>query len=106
MAFGVPTQTDNKVVNSLTRNGSAQVAQMTNNRGEVEEVTTYGATIQQTREFYLRTGETYSNGATNGQTAAAGNANGVVTASNYTASESDYERVSETREIIPAITGA
>lgn len=104
MAFGVPTQTDGKIVNNLTKNGSAQVAQMTDNQGRIEEVTTYGATVQQTRDFYLRSGETYTNGATNGQTAAAGDAAGVVTASNYTASESDYERVSETREIIPAIS--
>lgn len=104
MAFGVPTQSDGKIVNNLTKNGSAQTAQMTDNLGRIEEMTTFGANVTETRDYFLRNGESYENTATNGQTAAAGST-GVVTACNYTASENAYERVSETRTAAPAIPG-
>lgn len=105
MAFGVPTQTDGKIVNNLTKNGSAQTAQMTDNKGRIEEMTTFGASVTETRDYFLRAGDTYENTATNGQVAAAGT-DGVVTACNYTASENAYERVSETRMAAPAIPQA
>lgn len=105
MAFGVPTQTDGKIVNNLTKNGSAQAANMTDNRGRIEEMTTFGATVTETRDYFLRSGEEYENTATNGQVAAAGST-GVVTGCNYTASENAYERVSETRQSAPAIPQA
>ena len=96
MAFGIPAAlADSKAMISHTQNGSANVADLVDNNGAILDQTTYGATLTVSTDYYLKSGDTWVNGATNGQSGAS-----VVTGSNLMSTNNAYQHVTETKRQI------
>lgn len=101
MAFGIPQDlADGKKMQSVSEANNVNVARINDANGNPVEQTTYGQTTTTSAEYYLGESDTYINGATNGQTGAE-----VVTASTRTSTNTDYQRVSETKQSFP-VTGS
>ena len=67
MAFGVKAGTNGKPI-SRTTNYAVNAAELTDNVGEIKEMTTYGATMEVTEEYFVPKGqEDVSNEAISGQ---------------------------------------
>lgn len=98
MAFGIDsTLADGKKMQSVSEATNVNVARIADADGNPVEQTTYGQTTTTSSEYYLGESDTYVCGATNGQTGTS-----VVTASTRTSTNSDYQRVSETKQSFPA----
>lgn len=97
MAFGIPASlADGKKMQSVSEATNVNVARIADADGNPVEQTTYGQTTTTSAEYYLGESDTYVNGATNGQTGAE-----VTTASTRTSVNTDYQRVSETKQSFP-----
>lgn len=100
MAFGIPSAlADSKAMISHTQAGAANTADMSDASGVILDQTTYGATLTVSTDYYLKSGETWVNGATNGQSGAS-----VVTASSLMSTNTGYQHVTETKRqiIVPS----
>ena len=94
MAFGIDnTLADGKKMQSVSEATNVNVARINGADGNPIEQTTFGQVVTTTSDYYLGTSDTYVNGATNGQTGTS-----VITASTRTSTNSDYQRVSETKQ--------
>lgn len=101
MAFGIDqTLADGKKMQSVSEASNVNTARIIGPDGNAVEQKTFGQVITTSSEYYLGDADTYINGATNGQTGQS-----VVTASTRTSTNSDYQRVSETKETCPSISG-
>lgn len=102
MAFGVPASQNpnNELMQSVNDSGSVNVADLIDASGNPVDQTTYGATETVSEDYYLKSDETWENGATNGQTGSS-----VVTASSLISSNRDYQRVTQTTRKIPVSGG-
>ena len=101
MAFGIDnTLADGKKMQSVSEATSVNVARISDADGNPVEQTTYGQTTTTSAEYYLGESDVYVNGATNGQTGAE-----VITASTRTSTNTDYQRVSETKQSFPVSGG-
>lgn len=100
--FGIdPTLADGKKMQSVSEATSVNVARIADANGNPVAQTTYGQTTTTSSEYYLGESDTYVNGATNGQTGAS-----VITASTRTSTNTDYQRVSETKQSFPVTGGS
>ena len=101
MAFGIPAalNTGNKAMISHTQAGSCNTADLTDASGVILDQTSYGATLTVSTDYYLKSGDTWVNGATNGQSGTS-----IVTASSLMSTNTGYQHVTETtRQItVPA----
>ena len=101
MAFGIDqTLAAGKKMQSVSEASNVNTARIIGPDGEPVEQKTFGQVVTTSSEYYLGDSDTYINGATSGQTGQS-----VITASTRTSTNSDYQRVSETKETCPAITG-
>jgi hypothetical protein len=102
MAFGIDnTLADGKKMQSVSEAANVNTARIIGPDGNPVEQKTFGQVITVSSEYYLGDADTYICGATNGQTGQS-----VVTASTRTSTNSDYQRVSETKETCPSISGS
>lgn len=99
--FGIDNNlSDGKKMQSVSESNTCSNARIIGPNGEPVEQTTFGAMTTKTNEYYLGETDVYVNGATSGQTGQS-----IVTNSTRTSFNQDYQRVSETIEICPTITG-
>ena len=99
MAFGIDqTLAAGKKMQSVSEATNVNTARINGPDGNPVEQKTYGQTVTTSSEYYLGDTDTYICGATNGQTGQS-----VITASTRTSTNSDYQRVSETKETCPTI---
>jgi hypothetical protein len=96
MAFGIPSAlADSKAMISHTQAGSVNTADLTDANGAILDQTSYGATLTVSTDYYLKSGETWINGATNGQSGTS-----IVTASSLMSTNNAYQHVTETKRQI------
>ena len=99
MPFGIDnTLADGKKMQSISEASNVNTARIIGANGEPVEQKTFGQVITVSSEYYLGDADTYICGATSGQTGQS-----VITASTRTSTNSDYQRVSETKETCPSI---
>ena len=102
MAFGIDqTLADGKKMQSVSEASNVNTARIIGPDGEPVEQKTFGQVVTTTTEYYLGDADTYINGSTSGQTGQS-----VITASTLTSTNSDYQRVSETKETCPSISAS
>ena len=102
MAFGIPASLNSSslAMISHTQSGAANTADMMDASGVILDQHTYGATITISTDYYLKSGDTWTNGAVNGQSG-----NTVITASALNSTNTGYQHVTETTRSIN-ITGS
>ena len=93
MAFGIPAalNTGSKAMISHTQAGSCNTADLTDASGVILDQTSYGATLAVSTDYYLKSNESWVNGATNGQSGTS-----IVTASSLMSTNTGYQHVTET----------
>ena len=99
MAFGFQNLTvssGGQALISYTEGGACNTADLTDADGKIIDQTTIGAAVTVSTDYYLKTGETWSNAASAGQTGSA-----VVTASTLNATNGGYQHVTETKRVLP-----
>lgn len=102
MVFGIdPTLADGKKMQSVSEAANVNTARINGPDGNPVEQKTFGQVITTSSEYYLGDADTYICGATNGQTGQS-----VITSSTRTSTNSDFQRVSETKETCPTISGS
>ena len=96
MAFGIPSAlADSKAMISHTQAGSCNTADLTNENGVILDQSSYGATLTVSTDYYLKSGETWINGATNGQSGTS-----IVTASSLMSTNNACQHVTGTKRQI------
>ena len=99
MAFGFQNLTvssGGQALISYTEGGTCNTADLTDADGKLIDQTTLGAAVSVSTDYYLKTGETWSNTASAGQTGSS-----VVTASQLNATNGGYQHVTETKRVLP-----
>lgn len=102
MAFGFTglvssgTEYDGKALSTLTSAGACNTTDLLDEQGKIIGQTTIQGAVTVNADYYLKTGESWSNTASAGQTGSS-----VVTASAVNASNQGYQHVTETRRILP-----
>ena len=98
MAFGIPASINpgSKAMISHTQSGSCNTADLVDADGSILDQTSYGATITVSTDYYLKSGETWTNGAVDGQSGAS-----VITTSALNSTNNSYQHVTETTRRIP-----
>ena len=93
MAFGIPASLNSSglAMISHTQSGACNTADLVDASGNLLDQTTYGATITVSTDYYLKSNESWINGATNGQSGTS-----VVTASALNSTNTGYQHVTET----------
>ena len=97
MAFGIPAALNpsSYAMISHTQSGACNTADLIDADGSILDQTTYGATLTVSTDYYLKSGDSWTNGAVNGQSGAS-----VVTASALNSTQSGYQHVTETTRTI------
>jgi hypothetical protein len=92
---------DGKALSTLSSAGACNTTDLLDQEGKIINQTTIQGAVTVSADYYLKTGETWVNGATAGQTGSA-----VVTASAVNASNQGYQHVTETRRVLPDFTAS
>ena len=87
---------DGKALSTLSSAGACNTTDLLDENGKIIGQTTIQGAVTVSADYYLKSGETWVNGATAGQTGSS-----VVTASAVNASNQGYQHVTETRRILP-----
>ena len=85
-----------KALSTLSSAGACNTTDLLDDNGKILDQTTIQAAVTVSADYYLKTGETWLNGATAGQSGAT-----VVTASAIIASNQGYQHVTETKRVLP-----
>jgi len=87
---------DGKLLSTLTSAGACNTTDLLDADGKIIDQTSIQGAVTVSADYYLKTGENWSNGATAGQSGSS-----VITASAINASNQGYQHVTETRRILP-----
>lgn len=85
-----------KALSTLSSAGACNTTDLLDADGKIIDQTSIQAAITISADYYLKSGETWTNGATAGQTGSS-----VVTASAVSASNQAYQHVTETKRVLP-----
>ena len=85
-----------KALSTLSSAGACNTTDLLDADGKIIDQTSIQGAITVSADYYLKTGETWSNGATAGQSGSS-----VITASAINASNRDYQHVTETKRVLP-----
>ena len=93
---GLPVSSEGKLLQTFTQGGTCNTADLIDAEGKIICQTTTGGAESDSLDYYLKTGETWSNTAVAGQTGSS-----VITASTLNATNGGYQHVTETRRVLP-----
>lgn len=85
-----------KALSTLSSAGACNTTDLLDENGKILDQTTIQGAVTVSADYYLKTSETWVNGATAGQSGAT-----VITASAINASNQGYQHVTETKRVLP-----
>lgn len=93
---GLPVSSEGKLLQTYTEGGTCNTTDLVDADGKLIDQTTIGGAASVSLDYFLKPEESWENTASAGQTGSS-----VVTASTLNATNGGYQRVTETRRVLP-----